>query len=170
MATNDFSVAESAHGSQATWNWLRDDRDTSSEVVAAAGDPLKASGAGGAFAVRAVDADFTVGTDQPILGIAQKASTETATVDGSVEVVEPLPGMVYTGRSLLATATDTDTEIDAMRGDYQIIDLTGTAFTVDTAGGSGASNALLIVGGDSSTSTLRFMFRHDSTAMGRGSA
>ena len=175
MARNSVRLIGSAGLSGVpVYTWQRDDRDTSSEVAGRAGELYKTSGAGAAFAVRLLDADLTIGTDQPFLGLGAKDATETATADGVVEMYIPLPGLLYEIIALTATAADTRAEIDTMRGDYQVIDVASTAvdaaITLDTAIGSGANNAFLVIDGDPSRSALWVMVRADGTAIGRGSA
>lgn len=171
MSRADITIKDTGgHNTVPTYKWQRDDRDTSSDTACLAGEPVKQSVAGGAFALKLVDADLTIGTDQPMIGVAASDSTETASADGSVQVFMPLPGIVYEIKAKSAAAADTQSEIDTMTGDYQVLDLTSGAYTMDTAGGSGANNAFLIIGGDPSRSSLWFMIGLHATVLGRGSA
>lgn len=166
MGVQDIRIVEHPFGYSPVYRVLRDDRDTSSEVVVSAGEPLKQNAAVGQFAVRWVDLDVTIDTDQPTWGVAALGSTETATADGNVDVFLPLPGIVYEARSLLAASTDTQSEIDALRGELHVIDLTSAVYTVDIAAGSAAANALLIVGGNPDLSRVRFQIRSIATVFG----
>ena len=171
MTLNDIRIHEHPFGYGLTGLWLRDDRDTSSEIAVRAGEPLKVGATAGQFCVRMVDADTTIGTDQPTVGVAAAPSTETASVDGNVEYFLPLPGVIYEIKALTASLADTEAKINLLRGEYHILDLSATTasgvYSLDTAAGTGASNAFLITGGDPVRSVLYIMFRSDSTVFGR---
>lgn len=164
MATGNFRVVE---GRAHTNVWQVDDRDTSSATTIAAGEFTKTNATAAPYAVPLVDADLTIGTDQTLVGLAAKASTETASANGTVEVIVPLPDLVYEGRVLTTTLADTQSEVDALVGDYLVLDLTSSTWTIDTAAGTGANNAFLIIGGDPLRSTLKFRIRSDATNWGR---
>ena len=168
MSVNDFRIKDCGGLSAVpTYEWLRDDRDTSSDTVVAAGEPLKKATTAGQFVIKWVDADAVIATTQPTIGVAAQASTETATADGAVNVYMPLPGVIYEIRALTVSLADTQSEIDALRGEADIIDLTSSRYTLDTAAGDLSTRALLIVGGDPTISALHVMMRSDSTVFGR---
>lgn len=118
-----------------------------------------------------VDGDGT--TSQRFTGIAKTTSTDTAAAAGEVWTIFPLPGVKYAAGSKSAAATDTQAEIDALLGARLVLDLTGTVgpgltgqWTIDTAGGDGSTNAVIIIGGDYRTSTLYFTYRNTATFIG----
>ena len=132
-----------------------------------AGEPTKASGTSQEDVVLLEDADLTIATDQTFVGVAAKDSAETASAAGYVDLYIPLPGVIYEIRALSTAAVDTRSELDALVGEYHVMDLTSDLFTLDTAAGDGASNAFLIVGGDPTMNTVYFMVRSDATVFGR---
>jgi hypothetical protein len=117
-----------------------------------AGEPTKL-GSSGAVAIMA-DGDGT--TSQRFTGIAKSDSTDTVAAAGVVQVWLPFPGLIYTGAAKSAAAADTQAEINALFGKRVIFDLTGTAWTIDTAESDAATNGVVIVGGDYQTSTIWF--------------
>lgn len=132
-----------------------------------AGEPTKGSGTSQEDVILLVDADLTIGTDQTFNGVAAKDSEETSGAAGYVDLYMPLPNIIYEIRALTTTLVDVRSEIDALVGEYHVIDLTTDLFTLDTAAGDGANNAFLIVGGNPTMSTLYFMVRSDATVFGR---
>lgn len=168
MSVNDIRIKDCGGRSNVpVYEWLRDDRDTSSDTIVAAGEPLKKATTAGQFVIKWVTADTTIGTDQPTIGVAAEPSTETASADGLVNVYMPVDGVIYEIRALTVSLADTQSEIDALRGEMDVVSLASSRYTLDTAAGDAAANALLIVGGDPSLSTLLVMMRADSTIFGR---
>lgn len=111
-----------------------------------------------------VDADGT--TSQVFTGIAKSVSSDTATVAGSVQLIMPLPGIVYAAKAKSATGANTQTKINNLLYGRLVFDLTGTVgvglsgtWTLDTAGGDGANNCCVIVGGEFQTNTLYFIYQ-----------
>lgn len=133
----------------------------------AAGTPVKKSGTATQYVVPCVDGDLTIATDQVFMGFAASTSTETAAADGTVEVYLPLPGIVYRAKAKTASLANTQTEIDAMVGEAQVLDLTTGDWTIDTAAGDAAANAFYVVGGNPANSEIHFMVRSDATFFGR---
>lgn len=165
MAVGDITIVE---GKGASTKYLVDDRDTSGAASAIrAGEFCKTGATDSQFVVPLVDADLTIGTDQPLHGLAVRTSTETATANGEVEVIVPDLYLLYSIRALTASLVDTQSEIDALRGESDILDLTNSNWRMDTAAGSGANNAFKIEGGDPTHSSLTFSIRIDATFRGR---
>lgn len=121
------------------------------------GEPTK-QGTAGAVAI-CVDADGT--TSQVFTGIAKTISTDTVSAAGIVYTWLPLPGIIYTGKAKTATNANTQALIDALVGKRVVFDLTGTAWTVDTAAADATTNGLYIIGGDYSNSTIDFLIREN---------
>lgn len=125
------------------------------------GTPTKFSSAGAI--VPMVDGDAT--TSQRFTGIAQSVSTDTASAAGVVFTYIPLPGIMYAASAKSATGANTQAKIDALLGARLVLDLTGTVgqgltgqWTIDTAGGDGSNNCVVITGGEYQTNTLYFMY------------
>lgn len=124
-----------------------------------AGEPTKA-GSAGAVAIM-VDGDGT--TSQRFTGIAKSDSSETTSAAGSVQVWLPLPGMIFAAKAKSFAAADTQAEIDALYYKRVVFDLTGTTWTVDTAASDGATNCVVIVGGEFQTGTVYFAYSYTGT-------
>lgn len=111
-----------------------------------------------------VDADGT--TSQVFTGIAKSASSDTATAVGSVELIMPLPGVIYAAKAKSATGANTQAKINNLLYGRFVFDLTGTigfglsgTWTIDTAGGDGANNCIVILGGEYQTNTVYFIYQ-----------
>lgn len=146
------------NGDATTMNWLV---ASGAAATINPGTPTKFSSAGAI--VPMVDANGT--TSERFTGIAKTTSTDTAAAAGVVTTFLPLAGIVYTGKAKSATGANTQAKIDALLAARLVFDLTGTVgpgltgtWTVDTAAGDGANNALVVVGGEYQTNTLYFMY------------
>jgi len=90
-------------------------------------------------------------------GLAKSDSTETASVAGSVQVWLPFSNLLYSGLAKTAASANTDAEILALMYKRVYLDLaTVVTLTVDESATDAATNGIVIVGGDSKTSTLWF--------------
>lgn len=118
-----------------------------------AGEPTKFNTAG-AVSIMA-DGDGT--TSQRFTGIAKSDSTDTAAAAGVVQVWLPFPGLIYSCAAKTASTADTAAEIDALFGKRVVFDLTSTTWSIDAAAADGATNGIVIVGGEYQTSTLWFV-------------
>lgn len=121
-----------------------------------AGEPTK-TGAAGAVAIM-VDGNGT--TSERFSGIAKSDSSETASTAGTVQVWLPLSGNIYAAKAKTLTAADTQAEIDALYAKRVVFDLTGTAWTIDTAAADAATNCVVIVGGEFQTGTIYFAYSY----------
>lgn len=91
-------------------------------LITGGGIPLKKSGR---YAVACATGDPEIGTDQ-FLGISTDASTDTASLAGSVEYVEIKQGMVLRG------AAHTPANVtEALIGNSVTLDLTDGKFTIN---------------------------------------
>src|SRR3990167_5775309 len=63
--------------------------------VIAAGEPCKQNAAGDENVILLVDADLTIGTDQPMAGVSVNGSSETASAAGYVDVFTPGKWLLY---------------------------------------------------------------------------
>ena len=162
MSTGDIYVKDSPYNSIPVVTW----QTLANTTVINPGEPVKVAVAGCKYAIVLVDADGVIGTTVACIGLATKISNQTTTVNGTVDVQEFLPGVVYAGKAKSSTAANTQALIDALRGKRVIWDLTSSVFTVDTAAADNANNALLIVGGDYTTNTVYFHVRPGTTLIG----
>lgn len=96
-------------------------------AIPGAGLPLKKSGR---YAVLCADGDPEIGTDE-FLGISTNASTDTASVAGTVDYIEIVPKMVLRG-----PATPGITLSQAQVGDAVTFDVSNGVFTIDADEGS----------------------------------
>lgn len=130
------------------------------------GTPTKFSSAGAI--VPMVDGNGT--TSERFTGIAKTTSTDTAAAAGEVYTFVPLPGLIYAAAAKSSTGANTQAKIDALLAQRSVLDLTGTVgpgltgkWTVDAAGGDGANNAVIIIGGEYQTNTLYFSYLYGAT-------
>lgn len=132
-----------------------------------AGEPVRMTTIGtSVYAELAADGDPTIGTDV-ILGIAAGDSTDTVAAAGTVEVFLPLPGVVYRAKAKSSTAADTDAEILALANKRVVLDVTSSAWTVDTAAADGATNGVILTGtGNASKNEVDFQFSIRTTNLG----
>ena len=124
-----------------------------------AGEPTK-TGAAGAVAIM-VDADGT--TTQRFTGVAKSDSSDTVASAGTVQVWLPLPGMIFAAKAKTASLANTQALIDALYGKRVIFDLTGTAWTIDTAAVDAATNCVVVMGGEFQTGTVYFAYSPSGT-------
>lgn len=166
MAKGDVTIRE--WGGAQTRVWQVDDRTTSSaSATIKAGEPVKRTAAGSPFVVALADGDPEVGTDV-FVGIAMSESTETSTVDGEVEVLEPVPGKtVLEIKATTFANVDTQAEIDALVGDTVCFDLANGVYTIDENEGDDDNvHSLLIVGGDAVRGVLYAVVKSAITPAG----
>jgi hypothetical protein len=83
-----------------------------------------------------------VGTDY-IAGLAASTSTDTATANGTVEIIPNVPGTVYLGNPKVAASFDTQSEYDALVGDRVLLDVTAAGVQTLLAA-DGATSGLVI--------------------------
>ncbi len=127
-----------------------------------AGTPTKQGTAGNI--VPMVDGDGT--TSQRFIGIAKNLSTDTVSVAGTVDVILPLPGIIYVGAAKSATAANTAAKVAALMYKRIVFDLTAAVWTVDSAAGDATTNGLVIVGGEFQTNSLYFMIMPSISFLG----
>lgn len=126
------------------------------------GEPTK-QGTSGAVAIM-VDGDGT--TTQLFTGIAKTVSTDTAAAAGAVETFLPLPGIIYSAKAKVSTNANTVALIQALQGKRVVFDLTGTAWTIDTAAGDASTNCVVIIGGEYQTSSIHFIYGSSGSLIG----
>lgn len=124
-----------------------------------AGEPVKLSAAGAVDVIQLADNEPVIGTTTQVIGITQSDSTHTASAVGTVEVYQPLPGIIYACKASTAANFDTAAEIAALENDRVLFDLGSGIFTVDENAGDTATSGLQIVGGDPLTQEVYFIIR-----------
>lgn len=112
-----------------------------------------------------VDGDGT--TSQRFTGIAKNTSSETASVAGLVTLWMPLPGIIYAGKSKLASDVNTAAKLLTFFGKRVVFDLTTSVWTVDSGAADAAANSVVIVGGDFNTSMVWFNYKYTNTSLGQ---
>ena len=104
------------------------------------GEPVTRA-AGVAYVLAAVNNSGT--TTLRIAGVAAGQSTETASVDGTVDVIPSAPGQLWTCKWKTAGSDwDTQAHYNAHIGDRMLIDLTTGAYTILAS--DGASQAAIV--------------------------
>ncbi len=93
-----------------------------------AGEPV-AKALGSQYVAAMATNKPVVATDY-LAGISASTSNDTAAADGTVEVFDILPGVVYSIKPKVAATWDTQAEYDALVGDRVLIDLTSSSYTI----------------------------------------
>lgn len=127
-------------------------------VGMAAGDAVKLAGTGANFALLVLDGEPTQGTDI-MLGITKTAGTQTAAVNGVVDVEIVGPGSVISGRMNTPANAATAAALLGILGDYVNFDRSAAtaagALTIDeNEGTNNDTHALFILAGDIVKGTL----------------
>ncbi len=123
-----------------------------------AGEPVKLKSAGSPYVIPLADNEPTTSTTQ-VIGVAAKASTHTASADGTCEVYVCSPEMIWEAKATTSANADTTSELNALVGDRVLFDLISSTYTVDENAGDGATNGIQIVGGDADRAVIYFKFR-----------
>ena len=129
------------------------------------GEPVKIlpAGVGQYYVVPLADADGTV-RSMYFVGIAAKASTQTSSADGSVEVYLDQPGTIYALKAKTTAAADTQAEIDSRLFYRLVIDLTSSKYTLDDPAADSQLNAFIVMpGGDPRISEFFFVIADQAT-------
>jgi hypothetical protein len=165
MAENDIKII--AYPGQ-TMKFPAEDRTVSTQsYTMKPGEPVKMAGTGNNFAYLLATGDPEIGTDN-LLGIVAKESTETATVDGYIEVQLVIPGLtVMEGKATTSTNINTQAKLDALIFDQVTFDLTTVYFTIDEDEGTDPnSHGLVILGGDIEKFTLKVALHANASIFG----
>lgn len=124
-----------------------------------AGEPVKLKTAGSKYVIPLADAEPVIGTTTAVVGIAASTSTETASADGTVSVYQVKPDTIIVTKAKSSTAADTEAEIIALKNKKVLLDLTSSTYTIDTGASDGATNGVIIVGGNADRKEIWFQFR-----------
>lgn len=139
MAKNDIAVLqEGAFGTPGTVR----------HQVAAGGTPPAINA--GEMVLKTLGNEYVIpmATNKPVVGtdfvagISQSASTETASVKGTVDVTPLIPGTIYRINAKVAATFNTQAKYDALVGARVLIDVTGGVETILAA--DGATNGCVI--------------------------
>lgn len=125
-----------------------------------AGEPTQvasATGAAGTGVEIMADGNPTTADAKRFAGIAKSDSDDTATAAGVVTVWMPLPGIIYEGKPKTAATCNTQAKLDILMFSRVVLDLTSTAWGVDTAATDAAANGIVIVGGEYQKDLVFFM-------------
>ena len=167
MAKNDIRIVD-AGGVNVTP--VRTFKTEANGTAIKVGEPVKIGGTGNNYVLPLATGDPEIGTDR-MVGIAASDSTQTASVDGTVEVYIPVPG-VTTLRAKAHTAANINTEakILALLNDSVTFDLTSSVYTInENEGDDVAVHGLILVDGDATEGTLDFMIKSGVAIAANGS-
>lgn len=162
MAKLDVTVVKNPYNCQPTMTCQVDDYTTSSSTQILIGEPVKLNGEGGNTVIKLATGDPEIGTDI-VFGIAASDDTATATANGTVEVLLPLPGIIYRCK-----ATTPANLAEGIRYDTVCFDLSaGGVYTVDEDEGSDENvHGLRIVDFDTVNGTVDFEIKEGVTRYG----
>ena len=124
-----------------------------------AGEPVKLKTAGDQYVIPLADDEPVIGTTTQVIGIAASNSTETASLDGKVEVYIPDAQVVWRCKATTPTNIDTQAKLDALQNDRVLFDFGSGIYTVDENAGDSAVNGIQIVGGDPELGDVYFTIR-----------
>lgn len=124
--------------------------------------PGKAVKITGNYAVLIADAHPLIGTDV-VIGVTASQSTQTASLDGTIQVLMPIPGVIYKAKAKDTTLISTQAELTALLNKQVVFDVTNGIFTIDTAVSEISTNGLRIVGGDITLGLIYFIFLQSGT-------
>jgi hypothetical protein len=139
LAKSDIRIVGGLSGG--VFSWSTDDRDTSTHAAAIKpGEPLEAGLTGNNFAVLLITGEPVQASSTRFIGIAHSQSTETATVEGEVDIEHIVPmSTVLEAKATTAANVNTLAEWRDLQGDAVTFDgisaVTGdadaTPYTID---------------------------------------
>ncbi|KUK99148.1 MAG: hypothetical protein XE08_0225 [Parcubacteria bacterium 32_520] len=161
MSKLDVTVVKNPYNCQPTMTCKVQNYTGSSSTKILAGEPVKLSAEGGNYVVKLATGDPEIGTDI-VFGIAASDDTATATKDGEVEVLLPLPGIIY--RCKAHTPANLS---EGIRYDCVTFDLTAGVYTINEDEGSDENvHGLRIVDFDTVNGTVDFEIKGNVTRYG----
>ena len=161
MAKLDVTVVKNPYNCQPTMTCKVDDYTSASSTQILIGEPVKLNGEGANTVIKLATGDPEYGTDI-VFGIAASDDTATSAADGEVEVLLPLPGIIY--RCKAHTPANL---AEGVRYDCVTFDLTGTTYTVNEDEGTDEDvHGLRIVDFDATNGTVDFEIRSVVTRYG----
>lgn len=149
MSRLDFYIAK--HAGPVRVHDVDDRTGSSLASKMLVGEPIKSKtpATAGEFCEPMADGDGVIGTDL-FLGIAAKDSTETSSVDGTIDIHTPLPNRtVIRGKATTSGNIDTTAELLALKGHWIGMDDTSSVYTFDEDDTSDPNGfGFQIIGGD----------------------
>ena len=133
MSIGDFQFLENSGGSKIP-GALKYAVASGTTASIKAGEPVEKL-AGAAYAKLAVT-NFPTATER-VVGIAVSASNETASADGTVDVVPVTNGLILMGNPDVASTWNTQAKYNALVGSRVLIKLATGVFTVLASDGAG---------------------------------
>lgn len=132
-----------------------EERNTSGEAQIKAGEPVRLSSTTSNHVIICNNGDPEVGSTR-FVGIAASDSTESATLEGTVEVFVPVPGLtVIRGKANDSTAIDTTDERVGILNDAVTFDRSSAdVFTIDENETDDAGHGLVVVDADIDKGTV----------------
>jgi len=153
MAANDVKILGRLPN---TRQYRVNDTTTSSDTQLLVGEPVKVAGN---FATHVATAEPVI--TAPMLGIVAKASTETSTADGVVDVYVVEPGVTLLETKAHTPANiDSDAKLLGVLNDSVTYDLTTGTYTINEDEGTDPNvHGLQIVDGDIVEGTLSYVVK-----------
>lgn len=111
------------------------------------------------------DGDPLTTSTHQFSGIAKNESTDTVAAAGTVTCWFPLPGVIYQAKTKLSTDANTAAKVAALMDKRTVLDVTSSAWTVDSGATDSKNNGIFIVGGDFRTFEIFFMITNGVTFM-----
>lgn len=148
MRRGDIRIFSGSYGVR---EFDAEDRDTSGQRAMLSGEPVKGRLGTGSNFVRPIENGEPIVSDNDLfVGIVKRDSTETASVDGKVEIDLVGPGSVIEGDATTAASIDTAAELIGLMFDHVAFDVSAASvYTIDEDENGGATTLCLqIVGGD----------------------
>lgn len=154
MAFNDITVVYPAGQNQVPSHTFRTEAAATAILL---GEPVKIGGTGNNYVVPLGNGEPIIATDI-VAGVAATDGTHTATADGVVDVMMPLPGVVFRCKATTPANIDTDAKLLALLNDRVTFDLGAGVYTVDENEGDGATHGIRMIGGNIVTGDIDFVF------------
>lgn len=146
MAKGDISITEGQMSSFTTVAPVRNRTSSSASATIKAGEPVNVGIQLDNWAKILATGEPNATTTNRFLGIAEKESTETSTVDGYCNVTMVVPVItVLEAKATTVTNMDTSTEFYGIVWDAVAFDLTGSTFTIDENEGDDANDHGLLI-------------------------
>ncbi len=127
-----------------------------------AGEPV-AKSLGSAYVAAMATNKPVVATDYLVGISASKASSETASADGFVDVIDLVPGQVFLMKPNVAASWDTQAEYNALVGDRVLMDLTGGSYTILATDGATSGCVIELINVVETPGKVAFSIRHGAS-------
>ncbi len=156
MAKNDVKIIKTGGGREETFL-------TAAATTLYPGDPVKKNGD---YVIRLEDGDPEIGTDE-MVGVCVAASTDTASVAGTVRVFMPAPDTVLRMKAHTSTNVNTKAKIDALKMHAVCCGVSSTTVTINEDEADDPNvHGFWIIGGDHKKGTLDFLMNQGAGPAG----